>query len=516
MEKTLPHWQSSPRWPTAVFAGLTALAAVEIANKLGDAPLKSRLAIFAALAFPVIAVVTGRLKELLLICWVGSLTYNRQYFSFEFITGNLGTQGPYWILSDIFLAALLLEWACEAVLKKQSSPARGMPFWPWYMPLAAMGLVSLLVATRPDWTLYEMIRTLKFCVILWYVRHRFGVVEWWTAVVAMGVAMVAQSALALKEVVTGRSGLLGTEVSTSLGGFEDVFSQENFYGMVRGIGTMNHPPNLACYLILLIPVFLGLSLTLRSRRLRVGAAAVFLAGCIGLGCTMSRLPWILAVVEAALLLVSLVALMDISWRLALGLTFTSILALIMVMIPLRDKIMDRLTRDFTASVEQREEGNRVAFAMIEESPWLGVGLNNSKEHMLKYIPEMAWAFENEDFLTRTMHSRSIAAMGNGYLFVAVELGIVGTFAYALYLIGTFVMGLRSIARTSGAPRAVCLGLVLGTAGMLVEQFIDFSVWVDPLLYTGALVVAMVSLAPSLFPSENADPRFAGSPGLRGA
>jgi O-antigen ligase len=501
MEKVLKYGQSSPQWPTLLLAGLAALAAVKIANTVGESSLKSRIVIFAVLSFPVVAVITGRLKELLLICWVGSLTYNRQYFSFEFFTGNLGTQGPYWILSDIFLAGMLLEWAYQAVVLKRSAPARGRAFWPWYMPLAAMGLVSLLVATRPDWTLYEMIRTLKFCVILWYVRRQFGEREWWTAVVTMGTAMVAQSSIALKEIITGKSGLLGTDVSTSIGGFENVFSQENFYGLVRGIGTMNHPPNLACYLILLIPMFLGLSLTLRSPRLRLGAALFFVMGCLGLGCTMSRLPWLLAMMEVVLLLVFLVGFKEMSWRHALGLTFVSVFVLIMILIPIRDKIMDRLTRDFTASVDQREDGNRVAFAMIEDSPWLGVGLNNSKDHMLKYVPEMAWAFENEDYV-KNLHSRSIAAMGNGYLFVAVELGVVGMLAYAIYLIGTFVMAGRSIVQTRGAPRAVCLGLTLGIVGMLLEQFIDFSVWVDPLLYTNALVVAMLTLAPALFSDES--------------
>jgi O-antigen ligase len=498
MDKALAIRRSPLRWPTFLLAMLAAAAALWIGNTVGEATLKERLAAVVALLFPLVAVVTGRLKQLLLIGWVASLTYNRQYFSFEALTGNLGTQGPYWIVSDIFLTGLLLHWAYEAVVLKKPAPARGAAFWPWYMPLAAMGVVSLGVATRPDWALYEMIRTVKICAILCYVRRQFGKEEWWTAVVAMGATMVGQSLIGLKEVITGKSGLLGTELSTSVGGYENVFSQENFYGWIRATGTMNHPPNLACYLILLIPVFLALALTLRSPRLRLGAALFCVLGCAGLVCTMSRWPGVLALTEMALTLAALIALKETDVRHALGLTFLAIFVLTLALFPIRDKVMDRITRDFRASVDQREEGNRVAFEMIQESPWLGVGLNNSKDHMLKYIPDLAWAFENEDYLTRVMHSRSIAAMGNGFLFVAVELGLVGVIAYAIYLSGTFLMALRSIALTRREVRGVCVGLTLGMGGILLEQLVDFSVWVDPLLYTTVLVAGLVTLAPTLF------------------
>jgi O-Antigen ligase len=479
------------------------LLSLWISNLLGEASLKLRVAAAAALLLPVVAAVTGRLKELLLIAWVGSLTYNRQYFSFEALTGNLGTQGPYWIVSDIFLAGLLLEWLYQTVVRKRpAAPPQGPSFSPWYLPLAGMGLISLLVAPHPDWTMYEMIRSVKFCLILWYVRRQFGKREWWIAVVAMGVAMVGQSVIGLKEVITGHSGLLGADVSTSVGGYENVFDQETFYGGVRATGTMNHPPNLACYLILLIPLFLGLSLTLRSARLRLGAALFCVMGCVGLVCNQSRWPALLLVGELAVVLCGLVVLKEISWRSAAGLTFLSILVAMLAAFPLRNKIIDRFTQDFSASIDQRAEGNRVAFAMIEESPWLGVGLNNSKDHLVKYVPDLAWALENEDFLTREMHSRSIAAMGNGFLFVTVELGVIGTLAYAVYLFGNLLVSFRSVLRTEGAVRGACLGLTMGTIGVLLEQFIDFSIWVDPQFYTSALVVAMLTMAPTLFPPDN--------------
>ena len=468
-----------------------------IGNAAAGSSTKTKVALIMALLFPVVAVVTGQLRLLLLISWVGSLTYNRQYFSFEFLTGNEGTQGPYWIVSDIFLAGLLLEWIYRVVIRRESSRANGPAFWPWFLPLALMGVVSLFVATRPDWTAYELLRTLRILVILAYVRHNFGPAEWWAAILAMGLTMTGQSLIGVKEVVTGRSGLLGAELTTSVAGYENVFDQESFYGMTRATGTLNHPPNFACYLMLVVPVFLGLALTFRPPLLRLGALLIFLAGCVGLGCSMSRLPIALVLFEGAAVLAVLVFLRDLSLKQALGLLFVAIFGLMLVAFPLRQKIMDRITRDFKESVDQRAEGNRVAVAMFKETPWFGVGLNNSKAHMLKYVPDLAWAFENEDFLTQTMHSRSIAAMGNGFLFVAVELGAVGVLAYAIFLAGSLVVGVRAVLQSSGPVRAACLGLIAGMIGVLLEQTIDFSVWVDPQLYTHALALGMLTLAPWL-------------------
>src|SRR6185436_5028543 len=44
----------------------------------------------------VTAILLRRPKQILLLCWVVSLTYNRQYFSFEALVGYQGSFGPYW------------------------------------------------------------------------------------------------------------------------------------------------------------------------------------------------------------------------------------------------------------------------------------------------------------------------------------------------------------------------------------------------------------------------------------
>ena len=504
----MEHSVSNPRWTgkaaTLLLLAIVCSATVALSVRLAGANLKTAGVVLLALAFPAAAVYYSRVKEMLIFGWIVSLTYNRQYFSFESLTGNIGTQGPYWIAGDICFLALLLLWAFQVAFRKRRTEAKSPRLWPWFLPLAFACLLSVAAADRPDWSLYELIRFAKFGLVLAYVRHNFGKREWIIAVASLGLAMSFQSIVGAKEIITGHSGVLGMGGQvTGVDGFENVFSQENFYGWVRATGTMNHPPNLACYLILVLPVFLACGFTMPQQALRRICGCVFLLGCVGLGCTLSRWPWALAAGEAALVLAGLVLLRETRFHRAAGVALVGIFALMVALVPLRDKLMDRLTRDFTDSVNQRADGNRIATAMIEENPWFGVGLNNSKLHILKYMPELEWAVENEDLLTHVMKSRSLAAMGNGFFFVTVETGVFGTLGFAICLIGALVTAVRSVLLSRGAVRGVCLGMCLGLVGVLLQQLIDFSLWVDPLLYTTALCIGLLNVAPGLFAKEAA-------------
>lgn len=490
-------------WITLLLATLAGLSAVLIAVPLSQTGSKWKVVSLFALTFPAVAVYWGRLRELLVFFWIISLTYNRQFFSFEGIFGDNGTQGPYWVLADIFFTALLILWLYDAAILKRRFIAEGRPVWPWFLPFVLACLLSIPGAQRPDWSLFEMIRLAKFALILVYVRKCFGQREWWGAIGALATSMLLQSIIGVKEVVTGHPGVFGEAVSQGVGGFEDVFNQESFYGWVRATGTMNHPPNLACYLILVIPVCLGVALTARKPLLRVLAAVLFLAGCTGLACTLSRWPWFLAALEALLCFALLTAMRMIRFSQAVGIVVVSVAALGLCLLPFREKILDRETRDLRESVDQRREGVRVALALANESPMFGIGLNNSKLYIAKYVPDLEWTVENEDLLIKS-NIRSIAAMGNGFLFVTAETGAVGSLAFAIFIVGLLVISIRAIYGTSGVVRGASIGLALGLLGVLLQDLIDFSFWVDPLLYTVALVLAMLNLAPALFPKEPAN------------
>ena len=481
---------------------LCSAAAFSAALWLAEGGLKQWIVAGILASIPFLMVLYPHPKHFLLAGWIFTLTYNRQYFSFEALFGRHGSQGPYWIVSDVFLLGLLLHAVYMRVVNRVRPEPKGPPFWPWYLPLVLAWVISLAGAERPEWGVFELWRSVKFGFILWYTSRYLNRREWWICVAALGLAMVFQSSVGLKEIVTGRSGVIGMEQQPSgPGGFGKVFSQESFYGSVRATGTMNHPPNLACYLLQVLPVALALLLGTRWPRVRWIAGLVAAAGAVGLACTLSRWPWALAAGQALLVALAMVATCRLTAQRLVGmLALTAVLAGI-GLYPLREKIYKRFTGDFSASVDQRVESTRVAMRMIEDSPVTGVGLNNSAYHLVKYFPSLRWAIDNDEFLVTKVKSRALAVVGNGFLYVPVEAGALGALGFLVYLMGVAIVAGRALRSVWGDVQLACIGMAAGMLGVILQQVIDFSYWVDPLLFTFALVVGLLNTAPGLFPDQ---------------
>ena len=233
---------------TLALAALVGIASLALVLRLQNAGLKTWVIVLGAALFPVVLAVVGHLKEILIFGWVFALTYNRQYFAFESIVGYNGTQGPYLIVADICLFGLFAWWLYERLLHRPAQPVRSAPFWPWYIPLVTIFFLSVFVAARPDWALYEMIRIAKIGLIVFYIRHNFGRREWYVSLAGLATAASFQSAIALKEIITGKPGLFhASQVAADAPDFVQHFAEGAFTGsMTRGIGTMAHPPYLAC------------------------------------------------------------------------------------------------------------------------------------------------------------------------------------------------------------------------------------------------------------------------------
>ena len=495
-----------PRLGTAVLAALAGICSLGVILQLQGASYKAWVILLGgALLLPALAIV-GHAKEILLFGWVFSLTYNREYFVFERLVGYNGTQGPYVILADICLFGLYAWWLYERFMGRASEPPRSSPMRFWYIPFASVFFLSVFVAPRPEWALYEMIRILKIGLILFYIRHNFGHREWRISLGALASAVAFQSAVAIKEVITGKAGVIGAAPDTSNAPeFIQHFSEGAFTGnVVRGVGTLAHPPYLACYLLLVLPVLLALALSTRHRRSLLYAAA-FLLGCGGLASTLSRGPWMIAVIQAALVMITMVLLRQVAVKHALGLVIVSTFTLFLCLLPVREKLLNRLTGDFTESVRYREEGTHASLAAIGDRPLLGFGLNNTEIYLGQYLPEMEWGLVTEEFASRTLHLRAPIALGNGFLHVAEETGILGLLAFLVFVTGGLTAGVRSVVRSMGERQAVCLGLVIGMLGALAEQMVDTPLWVDPVLYTFTLYIGLLSLAPPLLAASTPTP-----------
>jgi O-antigen ligase len=231
----------------------------------------------------------------------------------------------------------------------------------------------------------------------------------------------------------------------------------------------------------------------------------FLLACGGLVCTYSRFPVFLAVAQIAIVLAALAGMRILPVKQALGMTVLALFIAGLAVIPFEQKIMDRVKGDFDESVRYRTEGAHASLSAIEDHPFFGMGLNNTKLYFHRYLPEFDWAFSTEDFATHFLHLRAPVAFGNGFLFIAEQTGVIGFAAFLVFIAGALVTGVRAIADTPGQPRVICLGLVVGMLGALGEQIIDTPLWVDPNLYLFTLFAGMLCVAPQIF----AEPRARG-------
>lgn len=475
--------------------GLCALAA---AIAIGE-PTKKKLVFLAATPLlPLLIAVTKQPRAVLLFCWLATLPYNRMYFSFDGIFGNNGSQGPYWVPADVFLLALLGLWLYEIVVLKRPQRPIGRSVIPWAIPFAVAGLISALGAERVNWGFFELGRMLKVAIVLIYLRYNLRPLEWWTCIGAIGFNISFQAALAFLQMALKRTtGLL----SMFGGGGPDAqtveFGLASMGGWIRAVGTIGHPSNLASYFLILVPVYLALGLTLRLPRLRLICAAVGLAGLGGLACTLSRWPWALAAGQTVALLVLLTWMHRLPARRTLGMSIVAAFLGAMALLPLTDFIYKRITSDLKDSLDFRAKDTRIALQIFSESPLTGVGLNNYSVHLLKYDPEARWAIENEDIARTAMNVRVFVALHNFYLFLLAETGLIGLVGIIFLFLGVVIIGVRAVHETRGDMQAACLGLLLGVIGVFAQGFVDFSLWVDPVLYTFVAAVALMAAAPGL-------------------
>lgn len=489
-----------PRLGSLALGSLVGICAVVATVGLGEPTKKKLLFLALSPALPLLMAVTRHPKAVLLFFWVLTLPYNRMYYSFDAIFGNNHSQGPYWIPSDVFLAGLLGLWLYELIILKRSPRPSGRSLVVWGIPFAIAGLASALFAERPAWAFFELARMLKVSVVLVYLRYNMGPIEWWTCAGAMAAGVLFQSILAVMQMaLRSVSGVLsmfgGGQVAV------DPSAQElglaAMGGWIRAVGTIGHPSNLACFLLIPIPLLLALGLTARPPVFRIGCLLCGLAGLVGLACTLSRWPWALASAQILVLIAGLTVMRFMTAQRALGIGVVGLFLATVMLLPLSNRIYERMTRDLGASLDHRAKDRRVAMEIFSLSPIVGVGLNNYAVHVLKYDPEMEWALSNEDVVRTTMNVRAFAALHNFYLFLLAESGILGLTAILFFFFGAVRAGFIAVRSSLGTFKPACLGLLLGILGVLAQGFVDFSLWVDPILYSFALAIAMLAAAPAL-------------------
>jgi len=164
----------------------------------------------------------------------------------------------------------------------------------------------------------------------------------------------------------------------------------------------------------------------------------------------------------------------------------AVVALILLAIPFRGVISERLYGDDNGSAASRMPLNDLATAMIADHPLLGVGANN---FALAMEPYKAHSFSGDFFYT----------VHNTYLLVWAETGIGGLVVFVWFLIAVLRQGFKcSRSRDSlFAPLALgCAAAVVGLAVHMNFEPFGSGPAVDVLWLFAGLVTAMTSVSAS--------------------
>ncbi|GJE04188.1 O-antigen ligase family protein [Methylobacterium isbiliense] len=466
--------------------GLLGLASVPLAASLETTSPRLLLVGVAGLAAFATIVLAGLMKPVLLALYVMALTYNRQYYSFDWLHGDLGGRGLYWCPSDLCLVGLLLLWLVERVLRQSAPrPSRRGPVL-WLLPLIAVGLLSAANSAEPIGSTVEIVRYLKLALLLIYLQYNLD---------TRGLVVIG-SALAGVILLQTPISILQAAFASGQNGLSQIFkSSEPAELARRAAGTLGHPNYLAPYLLLITPPFIAVALGLRGSWIGKAAALVAASGTLTIGLTQSRGPIALLLVTVLVLIALMTARRSLPALRAVGLIVAGAVLLVAVVAPLAPAIEKRLSGDFSASVDFRAAYNDAAVRMWEASPMLGVGPNNFGVEVRHYSPDlyvlMALDALSSNEARNKVHLRSTAPVHNVYLLVLSELGLLGLIGFLLFLLRGFALAWTASVTSSRATGLFALGLFCGIVAEYVQQLIDYSLLWDPLLFTITLLMGVM-------------------------
>ncbi len=240
---------------------------------------------------------------------------------------------------------------------------------------------------------------------------------------------------------------------------------------VRPTGLLIHPNVLGAYLVLTLPLAVGVWLVAATRtELALASVAVVLGG-IALYVSLSRSAWLGMTMAGGVMALA-------AWR--AGFTYVSrrriaVLALAVVvavgaLAARAERIYLRLTESASDAVDFRSDLNAMAWRMATTHPLTGVGLNT-----------FIYAAPRFD---ETGQSRLKAFPAhNAYMLELAESGIPGGLSFAALVAASLWTMRRASARaTNGPEQLLAIAIASGLAGFWLTQTVDY-VYRIPVLTT---------------------------------
>jgi putative inorganic carbon (hco3(-)) transporter len=210
-------------------------------------------------------------------------------------------------------------------------------------------------------------------------------------------------------------------------------------------GTVGLCNSVARYFGLIVPIAFSLTLVSRSRVTRWLAGSVSLITTIGLIYTLTRSAWLGTLIAFAMMFPFFIIRRLATMRMMVQMVFVAVVFSVLLAV-YGHILYGRLVSDDYGSARSRLTTAKVAFKVIKDHPFLGVGINNYGNVLEQY-------WDSTDTFTRR------AAVHNTFLQYVAEIGIVGFAAYLWLLVAAFMRIRRAIRSRSDFLAAVAVGIL---------------------------------------------------------
>lgn len=336
-----------------------------------------------------------------------------------------------------------------------------------------INITSIFTSSDTEFTIYEIIRQVKFFIIYLWLRSLFITPEGKKLLyISASFAVLTQLAFVYLQVITG--------TTTSGMNNEEVELNKIAGGIVRTVGTFGHPGLLAQYLNVILIVILVKALTAKGLSKKT-YAAIYIAGTLAVILTYSRTA---LAIQMATLFLTLFLLPNVdksktpSKRLITYLTV--LLGFIAIITFNFDSILSRFENASSDSGTVRILLSEIALNMISENPIMGTGLNTFTQVMDQYDSTMM-----SSYWRHPVH--------NIYLLVASEMGLIGFTVFIIKLYTFFktgIIGLRKKNKSELIDKEFALIGVIGLSVICLSGFLGWSWRLDAIqgLYWTLLAV----------------------------
>lgn len=401
-----------------------------------------------AALFPFAAIVIGRLRELFLAIAVLDIAVGFDInFAYREDLAQLGALGGLNVsATTIAILVLYLLWAGEFVCKKRPFVAPHIGDATPFILYVALVSLSAIVAADSMLSLFQIFLLGQMLLLYLYIANRVQSRQDILFVVTLLLVGLVIEGLIMEYLHAAKEPFAIGAITTQVDSTGDFF---------RVGGTVGSPNNAAGFLGMLLLIGISVLFSTVPRGYKALSLLALVLGGMALILTFSRGGW-------GSFVVSLAVLLFLAWRggqLSLGKSLTIVLVTILLSLVFHDVIFDRLAKDDGGAAYSRIPLMKLAFRMIKDHLWLGVGANN-------------FALAMEQYVTPQLDKEWLYTVHNRYLLIWAESGLVSLLMFLWFLAATIRAAWQCVFSRDGVLAPLAVGITAAILGHIAHMFVD--------------------------------------------